>query len=669
MRFFKRYNYIMLVTFILVSTTALGLFYLQYSTQYQYEVSKIKSSFIERALHLATLKTAQDQVDGMKLNAETYLTTHSQAAPRSPLFLQLEEVNNQQYTLDTISPPFTDKNVGNLTGKGSLQHRDIDFYRELEMALSLNPIFQIIAHNIPNAVWIYYMSKNKFTNLYPWVHSRDFAFDEEFYIHEFYQKSLPEFNPERKTFWTEAYIDSAGKGLMVTCAAPVYEQDHFFGTVALDITLDVLNHFIQDFQPNSENLFIINQKDQLIAHPRLVHSQNKTIYPSILAFPNVFHYEQMEQFFKSPEAELIEIDDYLMIYKRVEPLPWKLIFWIPKQQIRIDVFYRIGWGFMILLPSLLLMLLFSYLITRKEFIQPAQYLVEHIENENSGINSPIPMVPRTWKIWFLTVSRIFAENRRLFAELRNYSSSLEERNQQLFDNNQKLAELNREKNEFLGIVVHDLKNPLSGILGLAEFILETEGDMSQEELLECAGTIRDGSKSMFQLITNLLDINAIESGRINMQLQLTDIYPILHTIVKHYTAWAEKKHIQINLQAVTMNYIAYIDDQIAAQILDNLISNAIKYSPLGKNIYLRLYDQTHHIRCEIIDEGQGMSLEDQKKLFSKFTRLTAKPTADEHSNGLGLFIVKKLADAMHVTVECQSELGKGTTFIVEFPKK
>lgn len=669
MRFFKRYNYVMLITFILVSTAALGLFYLQYSTQYQYEISKIKSAFVERALHLATLKTAQDQVDGMKLNAETYLATHSQAAQRSPLFLQLQAVNEQLYSLDDISPPFTDKNTGNLTGKGSLQHQNIDFYRELEMALSLNPLFQVIAHNIPNAIWIYYMSKNKFTNLYPWVHSRDFAFDEEFYVHEFYQKALPEFNPTRKTFWTEAYIDSAGKGLMVTCAAPVYEQDHFLGTVALDFTLDVLNQFIQGFQPSSENLFVINQKDQLIAHSSLVNSQNKAVYPSILAFPKIFHYEQMEQFFNAPEAELIEIDDYLMIYKNLEPLPWKLIFWIPKQQIRIDVFYRIGWGFMILLPSLLLMLLFSYLITRQEFIQPAQYLVEHIERENRAEDSPIPVVPRMWKVWFLTVSQIFAENRRLFAELHNYSASLEERNQQLFDNNKQLAELNREKNEFLGIVVHDLKNPLSGILGLAEFILETEGDMSKEELFECATTIRDGSKSMFQLITNLLDINAIESGRINMKRQLTDIYPILQTIVKRYASWAEKKRIQVNLQTVTMSYTAYVDDQITAQILENLISNALKYSPLGKSVYIRLYDHSHHVRCEIIDEGQGMSQEDQAKLFNKFTRLTPKPTDDEHSNGLGLFIVKKLTDAMHANVECQSELGKGTTFIVEFPKK
>ncbi len=668
MRFFKRYNYIMLVTFVLVSTMALGLFYLQYNTQYQYEISKIKSAFVERALHLATLKTAQAQVEGMKLSAETFLKTHSQAFPRSPLFSQLQEVSEQRYSLDTISPPFSEKIIGNLTGKGSLQHQEADFYRELEMALSLNPLFQVIARNIPNAIWIYYMSKNKFTILYPWVNSRDFAFDEEFYLHEFYRDALPESNPERKTFWTEAYIDSAGKGLMVTCSAPIYEQDHFLGTVALDITLDVLNQYIQNFQPNSENLFIINQKNQLIAHTHLVNSQDKSIYPSILAFPKVFHYEQMEQFFNSPEAELIEIDDYLMIYKQIDPLPWRLVFWIPKQKIRIDVFYRIGYGFMLLLPSLLLMLFFSYLITRQEFILPAQYLVEHIESENRGIETQIPTVPRSWKVWFLTVSQIFAENRRLFAELRNYSASLEQSNQQLSENNKQLAELNREKNEFLGIVVHDLKNPLSGILGLAEFILETEGDMDKDELLECAGTIRDGSKSMFQLIINLLDVNAIESGKINMSQQLTDIYPILRTIVKNYAAWAIRKHIEIDLQVVTMSYIAYVDEQITMQILDNLISNALKYSPLNRKVYIRLYDQSHSIRCEIIDEGQGLSTEDQKKLFSKFTRLTSKPTADEHSNGLGLFIVKKLVDAMHATIECQSELGKGTTFIIEFPK-
>jgi signal transduction histidine kinase len=104
------------------------------------------------------------------------------------------------------------------------------------------------------------------------------------------------------------------------------------------------------------------------------------------------------------------------------------------------------------------------------------------------------------------------------------------------------------------------------------------------------------------------------------------------------------------------------------QVLDNLISNAIKYSPPMTHIDIRLVQMAETVRCEIQDEGPGLSEKDQQKLFGKFARLTTQPTGGEHSTGLGLFIVKKLVTAMNGKVWCESELGKGATFVVEFPK-
>ena len=103
------------------------------------------------------------------------------------------------------------------------------------------------------------------------------------------------------------------------------------------------------------------------------------------------------------------------------------------------------------------------------------------------------------------------------------------------------------------------------------------------------------------------------------------------------------------------------------QVLENLVSNAVKYSPPGKNIFVRLKRHAEAVRVEVQDEGPGLSAEDQKKLFGKFARLSAKPTGGEHSTGLGLSIVKKMVEAMNGRVWCESELGRGATFIVEFP--
>ena len=114
-------------------------------------------------------------------------------------------------------------------------------------------------------------------------------------------------------------------------------------------------------------------------------------------------------------------------------------------------------------------------------------------------------------------------------------------------------------------------------------------------------------------------------------------------------------------------YLALVDTNSLQQVLDNLISNAIKYSPPNKCITIRLKQNAAQVSCEIQDEGPGLTVEDKQKLFGKFTRLSAQPTANEHSSGLGLFIVKKLVTHMQGQVWCESELGKGATFIVEFP--
>jgi len=246
-------------------------------------------------------------------------------------------------------------------------------------------------------------------------------------------------------------------------------------------------------------------------------------------------------------------------------------------------------------------------------------------------------------------------------------SSFDKLNQQ----NQELITLNQDKNEFLAIAAHDLKNPLSGILGLSENIVDSQGEMSSEDILEYTQMIKDSAERMFLLITNLLDVNSLESGKITVHLKPVDILDILKKNLYSYQGRAKNKQLALHLVANEDNvYIAYADKELVHQILDNLISNAIKYSPAhsNKNIYVRISEQSKTIRCEVEDEGQGLTPQDQKKLFSKFQRLSAKPTGGEHSTGLGLFIVKKLVEAQQGLVWCESEVGKGAVFIVEFPQ-
>lgn len=247
--------------------------------------------------------------------------------------------------------------------------------------------------------------------------------------------------------------------------------------------------------------------------------------------------------------------------------------------------------------------------------------------------------------------------------IESYRLHLEER---ITERTAELVKLNQDKNEFLGIAAHDLRNPLSAIQGYAEEIIEYLDEMPQEEVIELTQKIALSSRQMSELLTNLLDVNAIESGKTYLSLQEHDMSPILQLLVNHYRERAKTKDIKLHFQPQENGYSAFIDKGTIQQVLDNLISNAVKYSPLSKNIYIRLTRRDNRVRCEIQDEGPGLSQADQQKLFGKFTRLTARPTGGEQSTGLGLFIVKRLVEAMNGKVWCESELGQGATFIVEF---
>jgi two-component system sensor histidine kinase/response regulator len=241
---------------------------------------------------------------------------------------------------------------------------------------------------------------------------------------------------------------------------------------------------------------------------------------------------------------------------------------------------------------------------------------------------------------------------------------------------ERLREMNNEKNEFMGIAAHDLRNPLGAIKGYAEIILEEIGPLqppapepwtrAANEASDCARRIHDTSKRMLEMVQNLLDANRIERGEMRLHMAPADLGPVLNSVVETQRPHATAKQQTLYLERDAASVVVAMDPSVALQVLENLVSNAVKYSPPGKNIFVRLKKHAQGVRVEVQDEGPGLSAEDQKKLFGKFARLSAKPTGGEHSTGLGLSIVKKMVEAMNGKVWCESEPGRGATFIVEF---
>ncbi|HRE58769.1 MAG TPA: tetratricopeptide repeat-containing sensor histidine kinase [Candidatus Kapabacteria bacterium] len=234
--------------------------------------------------------------------------------------------------------------------------------------------------------------------------------------------------------------------------------------------------------------------------------------------------------------------------------------------------------------------------------------------------------------------------------------------------NTKLVEADKAKNDILGIVVHDLKNPLT-LIQLKADILQTKNvQLTKEQLISTGKSIASVAQHMNRIISNLLDINALESGKMTLKMTSIDVASVVERAVKFHSDSASAKNIIVLTEIQSQLPHAIADAEGLYEVIENLLSNAIKFSPQGLSIMVSCAVEDKTIVLSVKDNGPGISLEDQKKLFGKFQKLSARPTAGEYSTGLGLSIAKTITEQMGGMLECQSVTGQGANFIVRLKR-
>lgn len=254
----------------------------------------------------------------------------------------------------------------------------------------------------------------------------------------------------------------------------------------------------------------------------------------------------------------------------------------------------------------------------------------------------------------------------LLNRIRNYIV-LAQNEKQLDLCEQNLQQVLVEKDNFVSVASHDLRNPINVISGIVELINMTFNAMTSEDLKEYLYMIERSCQRMKQITGNLLDIHRLEAGKLSINTTNFSPYYMLLDLIKSHTMHAHEKNITLNFAGDYPSLVLNSDFDLVTQIMDNLISNAIKYSPQDKQIYLELSSKDDSIIFKVKDEGPGFTEKDKEKLFQKFVKLSAQPTGDEVSTGLGLSIVKQLTDCLHGEISCQSQHGEGAEFIVSFP--
>jgi signal transduction histidine kinase len=231
-----------------------------------------------------------------------------------------------------------------------------------------------------------------------------------------------------------------------------------------------------------------------------------------------------------------------------------------------------------------------------------------------------------------------------------------------------LEEINEEKDHFIGVVSHDLRSPLNSIMVLSSMMVEDAENTDADTLKEYNSIIVNSAKNMEHLISNMLDANKIETGNTSLKVGPVKLQDAIKSPFNSTTVLGKEKNIstELNIEENLPEVIA--ESQAISRILENLMSNAYKFSPSGSTITVSLSEQGEQVQLAVEDQGPGLTDLDRKKLFTKFEKLSASPTANEKTTGLGLFIVKNLVQEMNGTILVESDYGNGTTFKILFNK-
>jgi signal transduction histidine kinase/CheY-like chemotaxis protein len=223
------------------------------------------------------------------------------------------------------------------------------------------------------------------------------------------------------------------------------------------------------------------------------------------------------------------------------------------------------------------------------------------------------------------------------------------------------------KNEFVSMVSHELRTPLTSIKGYVDLIAEGDAGEINEIQREFLGIVQENSNRLVSLINDILDISRIESGRVHLRVDPLDMTEIIQGVVDTFRTLAKNSDVELMWVAEDPLPRAAGDRDRIGQVLMNLVSNAIKYSPGGGSVTIRARQDGEEVIVSVLDTGIGISPEDQEKLFTKFYRVDSSLTRDIGGTGLGLSICKSVVELLGGDVGCESKAGQGSTFWFSLP--
>lgn len=686
------------LTAIALVVIALGIEYIQYRHHQHLLLTDLKNRLDE---HVTTInlrtRTIQGYVQGLKIAAENSLRYIKTYDHTSLLFHLIKESPNQKsFFLDVGDLRVNKTGVGNLSGLGSLRALSPAHRAEINMALFLNTFFEIAFKNTPGAVSVYYISKNRFQLFFPWIPMDPLSLSGKLEKNMAFQEA----SLHRLNFWTPAHEEELGKaigspeGLVVTNASPIAEDNQFLGVVAMNVSLAELNRIIHLFQSPSGKLFLINKDHQVLASKGVEENlflKNPLPQLKNLVSPDI--QQQIHEERKNGQVWFSFRGSSVVYVKNLPHTPWALVYVDSTSNLFQGIFYDALQDILVVSFVLIIVVGLGYYFVIRNFIAPAEKLVDHIRKERKGLKSNHKKLPHQWQSWFDIISHTFGENRRLLKDLEKgvqlRTQELEKKNQEL---EKTLAALKKAKNKIIvqeklaslgqltAGIAHEIKNPLNFIInfiGLSlDYLDELQDKKSKKKelfpLIQVNMTkARDYAEKADAIVRTML---AHAQGSTE-EVTTFDLNKLLDQAVDlaYFSFRGEGEDFNVKIIKDFDRKIKFIQgfEQELNRVFLNIINNAYfamheKQMSLGPTYHPELAVKTRVrdglIKITIQDNGPGISPSVLKKIFTPFftTKGAGKGT------GLGLSLSHDIITRQHHgNLKVDSKVGKYSRFIIE----
>lgn len=523
-----------------------------------------------------------------------------------------------------------------------------------------------------------------FQDSHPYVNSAYMGRENGAFVRAYPRAQPTQYDPRDRP-WYQLALDSPGEivrtapyssittdDVNIGIVTTIYDDNGtLLGVLGCDITLEGLTEYILSMGSANGGSMILTDDQGVI----LVCEDQQYLFQSSISLLG-----DAADVIKSDQSGSLEVDDSYLVFYTSSELGWKIGNLIPMAIIDDNVNGQITTTFIFIVLLLALISLITIVLINTNVIRPLDKLtgatkkIAETGEMNDDINvrgaEEIEVLGRSFSAMMQRLSSEKERRVQVLSELELYRDHLEElvekRTSELAKAKEQAESADRIKSAFLATMSHELRTPLNSIIGFSAILLQELAGPLNEEQKKQLTMVEVSSAHLLALINDVLDISKIEAGQLSISKAPVNVSDSIEKVARTVRPLAEKKGLTLESSVDREACTVMGDARRVEQVLLNLLSNAIKFTEHGK-VAMTCTRKGDEVVIEVSDTGIGISKEDQAKLFKPFSQVDSGLTRHYDGTGLGLSISRKLVEMMDGRIDMESEVGRGSKFIVRFP--